>query len=51
VSTRIGGTTPVGIPLGAAVIFGSWALTAIYIWWANRYYDREVARLRDQFLR
>jgi uncharacterized membrane protein (DUF485 family) len=47
-SARIGGATPIGIPLGAAVILGSWALTAIYIAWANRYYDREVARLRDE---
>ena len=49
VSTRIGAATPVGIPLGAAVILGSWALTAIYIYWANRHYDGEVARLRDEF--
>jgi uncharacterized membrane protein (DUF485 family) len=41
------GATPVGIPLGAGVIVGSWALTAIYIFWANRRYDPEVARLKD----
>ena|SRR5687768_17220262 len=40
------GATPIGIPLGALVILGSWALTAIYIVWANRHYDGEVARLR-----
>src|SRR5688572_13549567 len=49
VSIRIGGTTPIGIPLGAAVILGSWALTAVYIAWANRRFDPEVARLRDEF--
>jgi uncharacterized membrane protein (DUF485 family) len=49
VSTRLGGITPIGIPLGAAVIVGSWALTAVYIAWANRVYDRESARLRDEF--
>jgi uncharacterized membrane protein (DUF485 family) len=48
VSIRLGQTTPIGIPLGAAVIIGSWALTAIYIVWANRHYDGEVARLRGQ---
>jgi uncharacterized membrane protein (DUF485 family) len=48
VSIRIGGATPLGIPLGAAVIVGSWALTALYIAWANRYYDREAARLRNE---
>jgi uncharacterized membrane protein (DUF485 family) len=42
-----GGVTPLGIPLGAAVIVGSWILTAAYIVWANRVYDPEAARLRD----
>ena len=49
VSTRLGGATPIGIPLGAAVIVGSWVLTAVYIAWANRVYDPEAARLRDEF--
>lgn len=40
------GVTPIGIPIGAAVIVGSWVLTAAYIVWANRYYDPEVDRLR-----
>jgi uncharacterized membrane protein (DUF485 family) len=45
-SRRIGEVTTLGIPLGAAVIVGAWLLTAVYVVWANRYYDREVARLR-----
>jgi uncharacterized membrane protein (DUF485 family) len=45
-SHRIGEATTLGIPLGAAVIVGAWALTAIYVIWANRRYDAEVARLR-----
>jgi uncharacterized membrane protein (DUF485 family) len=45
---RVGEVTPLGIPLGAAVILGSWVLTAMYIWWANRRYDVEVDRLRQQ---
>lgn len=45
-SHRIGEATTVGIPIGAAVIVGAWILTAIYVVWANRYYDPEVARLR-----
>jgi uncharacterized membrane protein (DUF485 family) len=45
-SRRIGETVTLGIPLGAAVIVGAWVLTAAYVAWANRYYDREVARLR-----
>lgn len=43
---RIGQSTTLGIPLGAAVIVGAWLLTAIYVIWANRRYDGEVSRLR-----
>jgi uncharacterized membrane protein (DUF485 family) len=48
VAARIGEATPIGIPLGAAVIMGSWVLTAAYIIWANRHFDREAGRLREQ---
>lgn len=43
-----GGVTTIGIPLGMAVIVGSWVLTAAYIVWANRHYDPEVSRLRER---
>ena len=46
-ATRYGGATPIGIPLGAAVIVGSWVLTALYIVWANRTYDPEAERIRN----
>jgi uncharacterized membrane protein (DUF485 family) len=29
------------------VIVGAWILTGVYVLWANRAYDSEVARLRD----
>ena len=45
-SVKIGDVTTLGIPLGAAVIVGAWALTAAYVVWANRHYDPEVDRLR-----
>jgi uncharacterized membrane protein (DUF485 family) len=48
VSRKIGETTTIGIPLGVAVIVGAWVLTALYVVWANRYYDSEAARLRDR---
>jgi len=48
VSRRIGETTTLGIPLGVAVIVGAWLLTALYVMWANRYYDSEAARLRNR---
>ena len=47
VSRPMMGSVPVGIPLGAAVIVGSWLLTAAYVAWANRHYDPEVHRLRE----
>jgi uncharacterized membrane protein (DUF485 family) len=47
-ATRLGETVTLGIPLGAAVIVVSWVLTAAYVMWANRQYDPEVRRLRDQ---
>jgi uncharacterized membrane protein (DUF485 family) len=43
---RIGEVTTLGIALGTGVIVGAWALTALYVAWANRGYDAEVARLR-----
>jgi uncharacterized membrane protein (DUF485 family) len=46
-----GSATTIGIPLGAAVIVGAWLLTAAYVVWANRYFDREAARLRGLALR
>jgi uncharacterized membrane protein (DUF485 family) len=43
---RVGEVTTLGIPLGAAVIVVAWALTALYVVWANRAYDPAVDRLR-----
>lgn len=36
----------VGILLGALVILVAWLVTGIYVRWANRTYDVELARLR-----
>jgi uncharacterized membrane protein (DUF485 family) len=47
VTARLAETIPLGIPLGAGVIVGSWMLTAAYVVWANRRYDPEVERLRN----
>jgi uncharacterized membrane protein (DUF485 family) len=44
---RMGGVTPIGIPIGAGVIVGAWVLTALYVVWANRHYDPEAQRLRE----
>ena len=47
-SRRIGEATTIGIPIGAAVIALAWVLTAVYVAWANRHYESEVARLRGK---
>ena len=35
-----------GILLGAVVILVAWALTGVYVRWANRVYDVELTRVR-----
>ncbi len=45
---KIGAVTTLGIPLAVAVIVVAWALTAIYVAWANRGYDRAVDRLKRE---
>lgn len=45
-SRRVTQSTTIGIYLAALVIVGAWVLTAVYVIWANRNYDPEVARLR-----
>jgi uncharacterized membrane protein (DUF485 family) len=37
----------VGILLGALVIVAAWVLIRVYVRWANGYYDRAVARIRE----
>ena len=51
VARRIGETTTLGIPLGAAVIVLAWVMTVVYVMWANRRFDAEAARLRDRLRR
>lgn len=45
---KIGEVTTLGILLGVATIILSWVLTVIYVIWANKSYDPEVKRLKDQ---
>ncbi|MFO0742703.1 MAG: DUF485 domain-containing protein [Labilithrix sp.] len=37
-----------GILLGALVIVVAWTVTGIYVYWANKVYDAELARLRSE---
>jgi uncharacterized membrane protein (DUF485 family) len=47
-ATKVGTVTTLGIPLAVGVIVVAWALTAIYVAWANRVYDPAVDRLREE---
>lgn len=47
-ATKIGEYTNLGIPMGVLTIVLSWVLTVIYVIWANKSYDPEVKRLKDQ---
>lgn len=48
VSRQVDGATTLAIPLGIGVIVFAWVLTAVYVAWANRSYDPEVERLRNE---
>ncbi|OIO04998.1 MAG: hypothetical protein AUJ49_01945 [Desulfovibrionaceae bacterium CG1_02_65_16] len=41
----------VGIPVGLALILLAWALTGIYVRWANNTYDAAVSELRQELKR
>ncbi len=45
---KVGAVTTLGIPIAVAVIVVAWALTAIYVVWANRVYDPAVDVLRKR---
>jgi uncharacterized membrane protein (DUF485 family) len=47
---RVGAVTTLGIPLAVGVIVVAWALTAIYVVWANRVYDPAVDRLKTRLV-
>ena len=43
---RLTGGITLGVALGVGVIVASWALTGIYVRWANSKYDAMVATLK-----
>jgi len=45
---KVAGNVTFGIALGIAVIVACWALTGIYVRWANQRYDAMVARLQEK---
>ena len=47
---RVGAVTTLGIPIAVGVIVVAWALTAIYVVWANRVYDPAVDELKTRLV-
>jgi uncharacterized membrane protein (DUF485 family) len=47
-ATRLAPGLSLGIALGALVIVLAWALTFVYVRWANRHYDRALDQLRKR---
>jgi uncharacterized membrane protein (DUF485 family) len=45
---RLAGGITVGVALGVGVIVASWALTGVYVRWANSKYDAMVKTLREK---
>lgn len=46
-TTKVGEYTTLAIPLGIGVIVGAWALTAVYVIWANAAYDPKVEQFKN----
>ena len=47
---KVGVYTNYGIVLGVLVIVLSWALTVIYVIWANNVYDKEVDAIKKDII-
>ncbi len=43
-----GSSITIGIPIAVGVIFLSWLLTGIYVFWANNKYDAMVKSVRER---
>lgn len=48
---KVGVYTNYGIILGVLVIVLSWALTGVYVIWANNVYDKEVDAIKKEYLK
>ncbi len=42
----IGGNLTLGLPIGFGILIVAWLLTGVYIWWANKFYDKRVDELK-----
>lgn len=47
-SMMIGHNLTLAIPVGLGIIISAWAMTGVYVFWANDKYDNAVSNLKDQ---
>ena len=47
-ATKISKGVTLGIPVGLGIILLAWALTGIYVRWANKHYDNKVEELKKK---
>ncbi len=45
---KLGTHINLGLILGLGIIFFTWAITGIYVYWANNYYDKEVNNIKKR---
>jgi uncharacterized membrane protein (DUF485 family) len=48
---KVGMYTNYGILFGVGVIILSWALTGVYVIWANNVYDKEVDAIKKELIK
>lgn len=47
-AAKLGAHLNVGLLLGVGIIVFAWAITGVYVYWANHQYDSRVQQLVDQ---
>ena len=47
-ATKLSEGLTLGIPIGLGIIILAWALTGIYVRWANNHYDKKVEELKKK---
>jgi len=45
-SIPVGNSVNVAIVVGLGIIFFSWLITGVYVYWANNYYDASVSEIK-----
>jgi uncharacterized membrane protein (DUF485 family) len=47
-TTKVVHSISIEIIVGISIIFFAWILTGVYVFWANRYYDKWVQDIKNE---